>query len=253
MAVMDEFQEERAALKDQGAKAKLAYFWDYYKWHVIISVIVIGCIISFASQLLRSKDYVMTAVMLNASQVAEDETVLENDFMEYAGIDSGKEAVLFDTSIQTQSSSDLLGDVTYTSNEKLMVYIAANQVDAMITDTASYQKYAYGSYMIDLTELLTDEELSAYEGDIYYADRAEVQRIEKASDDLDDTYEPTYPEDPYDPSTMEDPVPVGIRLDDNAILTENFYFRGDGIVFGFVAGGQYTENAVKLLTYLTAE
>ena len=42
MAVMDEFKEEREALKRGTPKQKLAYFWYYYKWHVIISVIIIG-------------------------------------------------------------------------------------------------------------------------------------------------------------------------------------------------------------------
>ena len=35
MAVMDEFKEEREALKRGTPKQKLAYFWYYYKWHVI--------------------------------------------------------------------------------------------------------------------------------------------------------------------------------------------------------------------------
>ena len=34
MAVMDEFKEEREALKRGTPKQKLAYFWYYYKWHV---------------------------------------------------------------------------------------------------------------------------------------------------------------------------------------------------------------------------
>jgi len=42
MAVMDEFKEEREALKRGTPKQKLAYFWYYYKWHVIISVMIIG-------------------------------------------------------------------------------------------------------------------------------------------------------------------------------------------------------------------
>ena len=33
MAVMDEFKEEREALKNGTPKQKLAYFWYYYKWH----------------------------------------------------------------------------------------------------------------------------------------------------------------------------------------------------------------------------
>ena len=67
MAVMDEFKEEREALKNGTPKQKLAYFWYYYKWHVIISVIVIGMIVSFIYQYTNRKDTAFNAVLLNAS------------------------------------------------------------------------------------------------------------------------------------------------------------------------------------------
>ena len=35
MPVMDEFREEREAIKNAGWDYKLKYFWDYYKWFVI--------------------------------------------------------------------------------------------------------------------------------------------------------------------------------------------------------------------------
>ena len=38
MPLMDEFKEERASIKNAPFKKKLRYFWDYYKWHVIITV-----------------------------------------------------------------------------------------------------------------------------------------------------------------------------------------------------------------------
>lgn len=67
MAVMDEFKEEREALKNGTPKQKLAYFWYYYKWHVIISVIIIGMLVSFIYQYANRKDTAFNAVLLNAS------------------------------------------------------------------------------------------------------------------------------------------------------------------------------------------
>ena len=51
MAVMDEFKEEREALKNGTPRQKLTYFWYYYKWHVIIALVVIIMIVSFVKQL----------------------------------------------------------------------------------------------------------------------------------------------------------------------------------------------------------
>ena len=73
MAVMDEFKEEREALKNGTPKQKLAYFWYYYKWHVIIALVVIIMIVSFVKQLTDRKDPAFYAVMLNASLLRSDD------------------------------------------------------------------------------------------------------------------------------------------------------------------------------------
>ena len=90
MAVMDEFKEEREALKNGTPKQKLAYFWYYYKWHVIIALVVIIMIVSFVKQLTDRKDPSFYAVMLNASlldQMTSEQPDFVTDFAEKEGID----------------------------------------------------------------------------------------------------------------------------------------------------------------------
>lgn len=85
MAVMDEFKEEREALKRGTPKQKLAYFWYYYKWHVIISVIIIGMLVSFIYQFVNRKDTAFNAVLLNASlldQMSSEQPDFLTDFAE---------------------------------------------------------------------------------------------------------------------------------------------------------------------------
>ena len=89
MAVMDEFKEEREALKRGTPKQKLAYFWYYYKWHVIISVIIIGMLVSFIYQFVNRKDTAFNAVLLNASlldQMSSEQPDFLTDFAEKEGI-----------------------------------------------------------------------------------------------------------------------------------------------------------------------
>ena len=48
MALMDEFKEERKSVLQNGTiKQKISYIWDYYKWHIIIPIIVVIALISF--------------------------------------------------------------------------------------------------------------------------------------------------------------------------------------------------------------
>ena len=67
MPVMDEFKKEREAMKNGTPKQKLAYFWDYYKWHVIISVIVLVTAVSFIYQAVTRKSVALYALLLNAN------------------------------------------------------------------------------------------------------------------------------------------------------------------------------------------
>ena len=164
MAVMDEFKEEREALKNGTPKQKLAYFWYYYKWHVIIAVVVIAMAGSFIYQLMNRKDPAFYTVLLNASlldQMSSEQPEFITDFAEKEGIDLNTSDITFDTSIRIVEDS--MDETSVTSSQKLMVYVAANELDSMITDFSSFQKYANSSTFHDLRDILTDEQIQALE------------------------------------------------------------------------------------------
>lgn len=253
MAVMDEFKEEREALKNGTPKQKFSYFWYYYKWHVIISVIIIGMLISFIYQYVNQKDTVFNAVLLNASlldQISSEQPDFIADFAEKEGIDLNTGDITFDTSIRIVEDS--MDETSVTSTQKLMVYVAANELDSMITDFDSFQKYANSSLFYDLRDILTEEQLQALEPYFYYVDREVVLAIEAANDDLNTDYTPEYP-DSLHPEEMQDPVPVGICLTGCKDLTDNYYFRGDGIVMGIYANAKHADTAVDLAEYLLSK
>ena len=252
MAVMDEFKEERAALKNGTPKEKLTYFWLYYKWYVIVPVCVIIFIASAVHEMTNSKDNVFYAVMLNATQLTSEDTY-GNEFAEHIGIDPEKEAVLFDTSIHT--IEDSLDQSSYTSVQKLMVYTAASDLDVMVTDIDSFRKYANSETFYDLRNILTEEQIAKYEPYFYYVDQKTIDAIDAAStEDYEKIYEITYP-DPTKPEEMETPIPVGIYLDNSTKLRENFYFQGeDGeaehVAIGIYVNTQHLDYALSFLEYV---
>lgn len=79
-----------------------------------------------------------------------------------------------------------------------------------------------------------------------------VLAIEAANDDLNSDYIPEY-SDPLHPEEMQDPVPVGICLTGCKDLTDNYYFRGDGIVMGIYANAKHADTAVDLAEYLLSK
>ncbi|MBE5884058.1 MAG: hypothetical protein E7291_06540 [Lachnospiraceae bacterium] len=251
MALMDEFKEERAALKNGTLKEKLNYFWYYYKWHVLGTLFALFLIIFFVQQIVSRKDIVFNAVMLNASILTE-EGMYAQEFAEYADIDTDKTAALFDTSYQiSERGSD---EASYSSAQKLMVYVTTAEVDVMITDPGSFQKYAYNESFCDLREFLTKEQLAKYEPYFYYADGKVVEEIIDAYANAEgDITLPPYP-NPDKPEEMTDPIPIGIYLSSNERLLEHYYFRdGDEgteqIVIGVYANTEHPENVLKYLEF----
>lgn len=256
MAVMDEFKEERAALKNGTFKEKLSYFWDYYKWYVIGTICVVAFIGSFVHQIVTKKDTAFYAVMLNASTMspfeADDPYGLE--FAEYAEIDLNEYDIFFDSSFHISESG--MDENSVASIQKLAVYTAAGDLDVMVTDEDSFRKYAYSYTFHDLRDFLSAEQIEKYEPYFYYADQKIVDEIELANSKLDDTYVPVYG-DPTKPEEMDTPIPVGIYLD-NAKLEENYYFRGpegaaEHVVMGIYCNTQRTNNVMKFLDFVLEE
>lgn len=254
MAVMDEFKEERDAVKNGPLKQKLRYFLDYYKWHFIISICAISMMITFIYQIATYKDTAFTAVMMNAYSRTE-EGVYEQEYAAYAGIDLAKYNILFDTSIFI--SDEYSHDVTSASAQKLTTLSGASALDVMVTDTDSFQVYANLGSFHDLRSFLSEEQLAGYEPYFYYVDKKTMDEIAAANDTMDDTFVPTYP-DPAKPDEMTEPIPVGIYLDHCEKLLNSYDFSGEQdsdmhVVVGVYTNTQHADHAMKFIDFIFEE
>ena len=248
MAVMDEFKEEREALKNAGFKKRASYFIYYYKWYVIVAVLVLIAVISFIYQLATKKENAFYAVFMNSVESEEAAQRFQQNFNEYAGIDTQEFETVFDTSITIDEDNSMMADVTMTSTQKLMVYVAAAEIDVLLSDSASIEKYANSSSFYDMREILTEEQLSRYEPYFYYVDMAVVRELEEAQDNLDTEYQAVFPA-PKKPEEMEEPVPVGLYVDSTK-LEDAYYFPEGELVLGVYANAPHLEQTLKFIDYL---
>ena len=248
MAVMDEFKEEREALKHAGFKQRLSYYAYYYKWHVIVSIIAVVCLGSMIYEMVTAKDTAFYAVMLNTLENEETSKSFKQAFMEYAGINPDKYELLFDTSLHISPDKNSMDEATVSSTQKLMVYMAAAELDAILTDSTSIRQYANSEYFFDLREILSEEQLAKYESYFYYVDMAEVRALQKAQENLDDTYVAEFP-DPKKPEEMKEPVPVGLYIDREK-LNGAYYFPDGDLVLGIFSNTQHLDNALKYIDFL---
>lgn len=250
MPVMDEFREERQAMKHGTLKQKLMYFWDYYKWHLIIGLLAVAIVVSVVHQALTRRDIALYALLLNGSpyDFLADDSTYTAPFAEYAGIDESKYQIMYDATVQIGTGA---GD-DYTSAQKLMVYIAAGELDVMVSDPDSLLQYAYQGDFQDLRDFLTQEQLEKYADAFYYIDQAVSEEHAAANKANDYDYVPVYG-DPHHPEKMRDPVPAGVFLPQDCPLLSDYYFRGSELAAGVLINTARPELASKYLDYLMLE
>lgn len=247
MPVMDEFKEEREALKNGTPKEKIQYFWYYYKWHTIVGLIVIAMIVSIIKTVVFQKETAFYAAFLNAATRYTGRDI-GAEFVEYAGIDGKTYDVMIDSSMFIDK--DKMDTSSVSAAQRISVYLAAGDLDVLVTDTDSAQHYAYLDTLTDMKSFLTQEQYKQYEPYFYYVDMKVVKEIAAANDNMDLTYEAVYPEDPFDPTTMEEPVAVGICVDQCPILRDNYYFREDSLIFSVFCTSRNQELNQQFLEYL---
>ncbi len=249
MAVMDEFKEEREQLKSKPFKAKLSYFMDYYKWHVIIGSITIFGAVSFLVTILTAKDLVFSAALLNCFS-AENTQPYAEAFDAYTEIDTTSQY----SNIATNINIDEVGS-DYNSVQLLAVKIMTGELDVMIANESIFGKYVINDMFVDITTVLSEEQYQRFQDDFYYIDYAIIE--ETAGETITDEQIARIREDDHtDPSSMENPIPVGIYLDANEEFYENYYtilMYEEPIIFSITNFAPSLDHALDFLDYITLE
>lgn len=246
MPLMDEFREERENVKKKSFPDRIKYFWYYYKWYLIACVVVVIVAINIIYSIIIHKDTAFYAAFLNSQKISAGSQFQEG-FEEYIEIDPNKYVVYFDTSIII--NENVTKESSFASSQKLLVYTASSELDAIVGGSDIFPNYAYGDMFIDLREILNEEQLAKYEPYFYYIDRAVIEALDEAyttaqKDTIPEFAEPTKPEE------MKEPIPVGIFVTDCSKLTDNYQFMGDYVVLGVIGNTARLENTLKFIEYI---
>lgn len=261
-SVGDEIREERRkAMGRMSTKEKFAYFWDYYKIHALVAVILSVTAISLIYHYVTYKDYGFYAVFLNAGASDTEEGIAEtwaSEFQEYAAIDPDEYEVYIDTSMNISTTD--YSQYTMAAQEKMMAMLQTGSISAITAETETFERYAQSELFSNIEDILSAEEAEKYRPYFYYTDAATFP---------DDDYDPTTVRDlsvltvnHRDPSTMEKPVPVGIIVTKDSLVEDaRFYaylesgsydYQGypSEVILGIPLTNAQPELVVKFLEYL---
>lgn len=221
-------QTEREKVKDMTFKERVAYFNMYYLKKVVISICIIGILGSLLYQTLAPKpDELLNIAVINDYFDDKQINNFLNNLNTHFEVDPDKEKINFDYSYYISDSD--MSQNTVSSIQKLSTYVAAKQLDVIITDEACFKSLTEDGYFISLTDLLPV--------DVYteLVDRFYTGAVKE--DDLKGNIS-------YGPQET-----YGIYIDDSEIY-KNSGTSIEKPVLGVISNSPNKDNTIKLIKYL---
>ncbi len=200
--------EKERKIKEQLRKnkylAKLEFFWDYYKWFVIIPVLVVIIVLSFVfSYLYEQRDLSLNIALMNTSDVNEAIYAFKNDYATYRNIDTNELPIEVNYNFlhpKVMDEAAAADTTTVASIQKYQAMLLNSKLDVTITTSWVVEAYGEADAWCDLREVMDASFLEAEKDNIFYCKNSKGVEI-----------------------------PMGIRVDDCALLGE-FYEEGTPIV-----------------------
>lgn len=251
MAAMDEFKEEREAIKSAPLKKKIEYFLDYYKWPTLIVILVLVFAISYIVHIITAPEILMNGIMINTYSKEDFITDLTTGFTDACGIDSSDYEVSLNSTV-----SYIAGDASGYSNQEAIQLIhtqsGAGVLDVMVGDLASMTEFVGSGFFADLSTFLTEEQVEKYKPYFIYTDKAVLEEIEAAYDNMDEEIdiEVTTSTNPDD---FKKPIPIFINVTSSEKVMAAYDYEIDTIVLGIPLSCEDIETTQNYIDYLMTE
>ncbi len=245
MTIFEHIKAQHAKVKGESRQKRWEYFWDYYKWHALIALLILVVVIQSIVGAAVRKDVAFSGILLNCKIGIEDEAFLQG-FYDQAGIDGKKQEASFYTDLMLKDGK---GQNDRTALQRIMAGVSTKDTDIIVGQTDSFRICAYSSVGIfaDLRELLDKETLSKLEDRLYYIDGAVLEQLNAPVGTQQAVV--TYP-DPHEPESMQDPIPVGIDISDREDFVSAYYFPDTTLYIGVIFNTQRPELSRQFIDYL---
>ncbi len=213
----------------------------------------------------NNKPYGFYAVFLNSgSSTAQD--YLEACFAPVSGIDTENYSCFIDTS--ESYDLEVITETTIATSQKIMANIAGGDLDVLAADSDIFTYYANQQIFVDLRTILSDEQISKYQDLFVYVDQSYLDYLDSeeyqtyvSTGEFDannkyaviaDNYNKNFVYPPSDPAQMENPVPVGIKLESSQALSASgaYVLTGTTPVAGVVINSSRQKLGVNFIEYL---
>lgn len=143
--------------KTLSGKQKIQYIWDYYRFRIIVCIMIICAVGFYIYTLCTEKETLLCAALVNVSVSEEFTEHLSDDFVGYMKESTSKmEMPLYTKLYLTDNKSDQNYQYAYASRVKILASIDDEALDVVLMSKQAFDIFAENGYLCDLQELFQD-------------------------------------------------------------------------------------------------
>lgn len=228
-------------IKTLKGKTKVQYIWDYYKFPLVISGILLYILAYALYNHFSYKETVLYTALVNVNAGEALTQGLSNDFLDYQNLNASKNKLELYTGLYlTDNELNAYHQYTYASRIKILAVIDGELLDVVLMNKEAFDAFSQNGYLCDLESFLLQADSALY--DTVKSDL--VTNITILEDNsIDRQFDSSIS---YHAITEEHYY--GIDLS-HAELIRNAEFE-EPVYFGIIANSPRRDSAVAYLRYL---
>lgn len=180
---MKEERLQKENLEEEVAEAKpdtkltrvlksIGYFWDYYKWFVIIPTVIILIVVVFIDSYRKeNRDFVLRIAIANETNVYDTLNTIDDEYPTYRGIDVTKTPIRIDYEFEYPKDRMVATNLSQSqvaNMQKFNAMVVGGKSDVVISNTWLLDDYSVNKNMVDVYEVFDEEFVKENEDRIYW-------------------------------------------------------------------------------------
>lgn len=158
----EERRQQRESYRQLTPAKKLEHIWLYYKVPILLTILVLGILVSGVYRSATKKEPVMYLACLNVSVGETMEARLTEDYLPCRGLDPKRTEVrLYRDLYLSDDPAAANHEYAYTSKMKLMATINSRQLDVVLMNQEAYDLCSASGYLLELTDIVDSVYLTA--------------------------------------------------------------------------------------------
>jgi hypothetical protein len=167
-------QNIKAILAPMSPKERIAYIWDYYKFHIIGTIVAIILLISFMSSIGGKKEVVLNMTIIGQGVNTEGVVQLQEQLTNKIVQDKADEEVSVQHLTYNKSSMD---EASRAGIQKMAAEISLGSIDLMIVEKELFEEISSQNALLALNDFKGTNKLLPSDEKVYGMSTSDIKLL----------------------------------------------------------------------------